>query len=107
MKSKKAFYAYSSNSDDLLEDIREAVKLINDSQDIEITTWEKLSIGGKYIIDGILSAIERCDLFICDLTYLNFNVLYELGYAISKKKKYGLLLTHLMIMRLQIIKALV
>ncbi|WP_240515287.1 MULTISPECIES: nucleotide-binding protein [Bacillus cereus group] len=87
MKSKKAFYAYSSNSDDLLEDIREAVKLINDSQDIEITTWEKLSIGGKYIIDGILSAIERCDLFICDLTYLNFNVLYELGYAISKKKK--------------------
>ncbi|EOO70281.1 hypothetical protein IIC_04723 [Bacillus cereus VD021] len=87
MKSKKAFYAYSSGRADLLEDIRGAVKLINDSQNIKITTWENLPIGGKYIIDGILSAIEECDLFICDLTYLNFNVLYELGYAISKQKK--------------------
>ncbi|MED2492295.1 hypothetical protein P4120_30630 [Bacillus thuringiensis] len=87
MKSKKAFYAYSSGRDDLLEDIREGVKLINDSQNIKISTWEDLTIGGKYIIKGILDAIEKCDLFICDLTYLNFNVLYELGYAISRQKK--------------------
>ncbi|EEM37569.1 hypothetical protein P9Y62_07565 [Bacillus thuringiensis] len=87
MKSKKDFYAYSSGREDLLEDIRGAVKIINDSQNIKIITWEDLSISGKYIIDGILNAIEKCDLFICDLTYLNFNVLYELGYAIAKQKK--------------------
>lgn len=69
-----------------MEDIRLAVKQINESKNIEITTWEDLAIGGKYIIKGILDAIDRCDLFICDLTYLNFNVLYELGYAISKQK---------------------
>ena len=39
---------------------------------------------------NILKAIEQCDLFMCDLTYLNPNVLYELGYAIAKEKKYGL-----------------
>lgn len=87
LRIKKAFYAYSCYKEDLLEDIRLAVKQINESKNIEITTWEDLAIGGKYIIKGILDAIDRCDLFICDLTYLNFNVLYELGYAISKQKK--------------------
>ncbi|ALC87378.1 hypothetical protein AM499_17330 [Bacillus sp. FJAT-22090] len=83
----KAFYAYPGLKTDLTEDIHDAVRLINESKIISITTWEDLSIGGRYIIDGILDAIDRCDLFICDLTYLNFNVLYELGYAISKEKK--------------------
>uniref|UniRef100_UPI002ABDB9B1 P-loop ATPase, Sll1717 family n=1 Tax=Priestia megaterium TaxID=1404 RepID=UPI002ABDB9B1 len=87
VKNKKAFYAYASNGKDLLEDIHEAVKIINDSKGITITTWEDLAISGKSIIKGILRAIDECDLFICDLTYLNFNVLYELGYAISKEKK--------------------
>ncbi len=85
---KKAFYAYSSQKRDLLEDIRNAVRTINDeSSEISITTWEDFSISGKFIIDDILKAINDCDLFMCDLTYLNYNVLYELGYAISKKKR--------------------
>ena len=84
---KKAFYAYAGHKKDLLEDINEAVKKINESKQLTITTWENLSISGRYIIDGIHKSIEECDLFICDLTYLNFNVLYELGYAISKEKK--------------------
>ena len=87
MKNKKAFYAYPSHKKDLLEDIHEAVKTINNSKKIAITTWEDLAISGKNIISGILKSIDECDLFICDLTYLNFNVLYELGYAISKEKK--------------------
>lgn len=87
MTKTKAFYAYSSHRGDLLEDIRNAVKVINKSGTIAVTTWEDLEIGGKFIIDGILEAIDKCDLFICDLTFLNFNVLYELGYAISKEKK--------------------
>lgn len=87
MSNLKAFYAYPSHKADLVEDIRDAVKIIEKSQSITITTWENLAIGGRYIIKGILESIAECDLFICDLTYLNFNVLYELGYAISKEKK--------------------
>lgn len=87
MSLVKAFYAYSSQKDDLKEDIRNAVKIINDSNNVKISTWEDLAIGGKSIIAGILDAINACDLFICDLTYINYNVLYELGYAISKQKK--------------------
>lgn len=51
----KAFYAYSSHKPDLLEDIKGAVNLINESQSIAITTWEDLAIGGKYIINGIFN----------------------------------------------------
>lgn len=84
---KKAFYAYSSQREDLLEDINSAVKRINDSGLISLTTWQDFPIGGERIIDNILEAIKDCDLFICDLTYLNSNVLYELGFAIANEKK--------------------
>ncbi|MFF3926272.1 P-loop ATPase, Sll1717 family [Paenibacillus lactis] len=85
---EKAFYAYSSQKPDLLEDIRTAVKEINKTTpEISISTWEDYSISGRYIIEGILKGIESCDLFMCDLTYLNYNVLYELGYAIGLGKK--------------------
>lgn len=87
MNTKKAFYAYASQNQDVLEDIRNAVSNINLSKSIKITTWEDLPISGTYINKGIFNAIDKCDLFICDLTSLNFNVLYELGYAIAKGKQ--------------------
>ncbi|MCM3715869.1 nucleotide-binding protein [Alkalihalobacillus oceani] len=87
MANPKAFFAYSSQIPAVLEDIRSAVKLINDSKQISITTWEDFSIGGQPIINKILKAIRECDLFICDLTDLNSNVLYEFGYAIAHNKK--------------------
>lgn len=87
MSVKKAFYAYSSQKRDLVEDIKIAVNKINENKSVNITTWEELSVGGKFIPKEILRSIDECDLFICDLTYLNYNVLYELGYAISKGKK--------------------
>ncbi|WP_368774897.1 hypothetical protein [Bacillus aerius] len=87
MSIPKAFYAYPSHRADLLQNIREAIKDINKAGSIRITSWEDFCISGKPIIQNILKAIEQCDIFMCDLTYLNSNVLYELGYAIAKEKK--------------------
>ncbi|MEH6960812.1 hypothetical protein, partial [Bacillus altitudinis] len=87
MSIPKAFYAYPSHRADLLQNIREAIKDINKAGSIRITSWEDFGISGKPIIQNILKAIEQCDIFMCDLTYLNSNVLYELGYAIAKEKK--------------------
>jgi len=53
LAKKKAFYAYAGNQKNLLEDINEAVKTINNSGEVVITTWKDLLISGKYIIDGI------------------------------------------------------
>lgn len=84
---KKAFYAYSSSDPKISEYIRQSIKLINSTNLITISSWEDFSVAGNIIIEKILDAIDNCDLFICDLTDLNQNVLYELGYAIAKKKK--------------------
>lgn len=86
MTHKKAFYAYSSDIV-IAENIRKSISLINEKEIILISSWEDFSIAGKPIIDQILKAIDSCDLFMCDITDLNDNVLFELGYAIAQNKK--------------------
>ncbi|MGG0667432.1 hypothetical protein ABE073_02780 [Lederbergia citrisecunda] len=87
MRVKKAFYAYASQEKDVLQDIRSTIEAINQTNTVNITSWENLNIHGQFIYGKILEAIDKCDLFMCDLTTLNYNVLYELGYAIAKEKK--------------------
>jgi hypothetical protein len=40
----------------------------------------------------VLRAIDQSDVFVCDITYFNHNVLFELGYAVGKNKKILILL---------------
>jgi hypothetical protein len=54
---------------------------------IVIKSWRELRIAGKTIITEICKSIDESDLFLADLTYLNPNVLFELGYAIAKNKR--------------------
>jgi hypothetical protein len=55
-------------------------------------TWEGLSVGGKLVIEQILRAIDSNQLLIADLTELNPNVLFELGYGVAQNKRIWLLL---------------
>jgi hypothetical protein len=57
----------------------------------DFQTWRETDIAGQFITTQILSQIERGDGFVADIIELNFNVTYEIGYAIGKRKK--LLLT--------------
>ena len=52
-----------------------------------IVTWERPDLGGNQLISPILEAIKKCEIFIADITILNFNVTYELGYAIGLGKR--------------------
>ncbi|MFC5528126.1 P-loop ATPase, Sll1717 family [Cohnella yongneupensis] len=81
------FYAYPSHPSDLNETVKTFIEKVNSSGIVKITSWKDLQINGTFIIDNILEAIDSADLFICDLTYLNNNVLFELGFAIAKNKK--------------------
>lgn len=85
------FVAYPSDPPSLVETIEESIKLIANSKTVEISSWKTTAIGGRFIITAICEAIDQADLFICDLTYLNHNVLFELGYAIAKDKRVWLL----------------
>lgn len=88
MAETTAFFAYPYAPPDLAETIREAVKRINQVEPrIKVTAWEDLNVTGSLVIDGILAAIGERDIFLCDLTYLNPNVLFELGFAIARRKR--------------------
>lgn len=85
---KTGFFAYPSEPLYIGETIEDAIDKINISHKgiTEIKSWKSLQISGKLIISSVLKAIDNCDFFCADLTGLNDNVLFELGYAITKKK---------------------
>jgi hypothetical protein len=86
MSTAKCFFAYSANPVDLVETIENSIERMNSVDYVHVQSWKELGGAGKVIINEVCNAIDDCDLFICDLTQMSQNVLFELGYAISKKK---------------------
>lgn len=91
--NKEIFFAYDSKSSDNKDAIKYGITEFNKHQKSYFAkTWEDLHVGGKILNSTVLSAIDDCEIFACDLSYLNHNVLFELGYAIGKGKKLLILL---------------
>ena len=88
----KAFFAYPTRTPTLKEAIHGAVPELNEKGQVNIRTWEQCNIGGKFVIDTICNAIDEAELFLADLTGLNANVMFELGYAIACGKRIWLIL---------------
>lgn len=86
------FFAYPSEPLDLAETIEKAIEEIKHGRTVVINGWKSTSVSGKFIMLTICEAIAQRDIFVCDLTNLNHNVLFELGYAIAKKKRIWILL---------------
>ncbi len=87
----RAFFAYPSHRQSLQEAIRFAIPKLNASGLINIKAWEEYATGGKLIINTICQAIDGSKLFFADLTGLNHNVMFELGYAIARDKRIWLI----------------
>ncbi|MGA7158793.1 MAG: hypothetical protein WBY53_18250 [Acidobacteriaceae bacterium] len=83
----KCFVAYTSQIPGGGDAIEHAIELLNASDQVTVKGWKSLSIGGSLIIDTICNEIRQCDLFIADVTTLNANVLFELGFAIALGKR--------------------
>jgi hypothetical protein len=80
------FFAYASNPSSVGEIIESAVKKINSFSE-KIKSWKEVNVVGSFIIAGIQKAIDEREVFVADITTLNFNVTYEVGYAIGRGKK--------------------
>ena len=88
MSTKNIFFAYENNRYENVDAIKKAANELNKSnKKCKVIRWEDLSVSGKIVSSDILNQIKKCDKFACDLTYLNHNVLFELGYAIAQQKK--------------------
>ncbi|MGD0863045.1 MAG: hypothetical protein ABSA21_09845 [Candidatus Limnocylindrales bacterium] len=69
------------------ETISRAAAAIALSGDALPITWQDLADAGHLIIDEILSTIDTSSLSVFDVTSLNQNVLFELGYAIGSRSR--------------------
>ena len=87
----KAFFAYPSGGDTLKEAIQDAIPKLNKSGLVNIKSWEECNPSGNFIIKTIRQAIDESELFFADLTGLNHNVMFELGYAIAHNKRIWLI----------------
>jgi hypothetical protein len=88
------FYAYPDGYLLVGPTIEAGVSDYNErSNDTTISTWKEADVAGRFIASQVLAEISESDFFVADISYLNFNVTFELGYAIGRGKP--ILLTRL------------
>lgn len=88
----EAFYAYPSDPKILGDTIESAVKQASSKFALSgVYTWRSADVAGAFVSDRILEAINAKQYFVADVSRLNFNVTFEVGYAIGRSK--NLLLT--------------
>jgi hypothetical protein len=88
MAKKVIFFAYENGHQENRDAISRATQDYNTHQGTyEVVLWEDLKKSGNVIGSKIFDAIKKCEVFACDLTYLNHNVFFELGYAVACNKK--------------------
>ena len=84
----KGFIAYSSRAQLVVNTITAALTSFREKYDEpEFLSWEENDIAGKFIRTGVLGRVSESDVLIADISVLNFNVTYEIGFAIAQKKR--------------------
>ncbi len=87
MSLPTCFFAYPSKPDSLAETVELAINQINGASTAKVISWKDIAVGGKLVIMEICKTINDCDVFLCDLTHLNHNVLFEFGFALALGKR--------------------
>jgi hypothetical protein len=90
-KPPRAYFAYPSQPSAQSEAIKTAATEINKTYVASVRTWEEMSVTGKNIMREICREIDGALIFCADLTGLNPNVLFELGYAIARDRRIWLI----------------
>lgn len=87
-KKDGLFFAYPSKPEVSAEAIQSAIKLIakNVNLDIGLINWQDLPIEGNIIFCEICEAIRKSTCVVLNTTYVNFNIMFEYGYAIGANK---------------------
>jgi hypothetical protein len=84
----KIFFAYPSNLAEVTQAINGAGRLVAErGNDVFLHLWIENDIAGRPLTDPIFQEIQRCDVLFADVTALNFNVTFEVGYAIGLGKR--------------------
>ena len=83
-----AFVAYPSRDPDLAKSIVQGVAKANRKlNDLRYEPWEFNDISGNPLISPIINGIATSLFVVADITYLNPNVVYEIGFAIGRGRR--------------------
>lgn len=81
-----AFFAFPAEPPIVRLTIEEVVPRLGAENQITVVPWPRLNIIGLKIDNLIRDRISALDFLAADITYPNFNVYYEIGYAIGRGK---------------------
>jgi hypothetical protein len=87
-KQIKVFIAYPASPALIGEAIEAAAQHCRlHAGDREVTTWRRPDASGTDVITPIIQSIRESDIIAADVTTPNFNVVYELAFAIGLGKR--------------------
>jgi hypothetical protein len=82
------FVAYSSRDKDLADIVMDAVRRANALPlPVLYEPWQFNDVPGNPLVSPILEKIQDSPFAIADITYLNPNVVYEIGFTIGRNKR--------------------
>lgn len=88
MSLLNGFIAYPSNPSEIGQVIETASTTVQQNNaDIKLHTWKAMDIVGHFISEEVINSLDNADFIIAEISFLNFNVTYEIGYAIGKSKR--------------------
>ena len=85
MSEVSVFFAFPDKPPRVGETIETAAR--NGVERTSVETWEETDIIGRFIGFEVLNKIDAHLCMGADVTYLNFNVTYEVGYAIGRRRR--------------------
>ncbi|UWR33749.1 nucleoside 2-deoxyribosyltransferase [Sulfitobacter sp. W027] len=86
--SSEVFVAYASTPPEVRRKIEEGCEIASKFNDRpQFKTWAQNDIVGLDLVQPIIEGIEAAPYVVADITSLNVNVVYEIGYAIGLGKR--------------------
>ena len=82
-----AFIAFPDRPAELGATLDAACNQSEDSNLVILHSWRENDVPGRFIAEPILQRIDESDFLVADITRLNFNVTFEIGYAIGKGRR--------------------
>ena len=84
----RGFVAYPSQPPQIGQTISATINHLRaENRAADLSTWEENDIAGRFISEPILEEIDDGQVLVADITRLNFNVVFEVGYAIGRRKR--------------------
>jgi hypothetical protein len=79
-----ALFLYPNEPELIAKTIEESIRVIRkDHPELNVRSWKDLGIGGQIIFCRICQSLRFSRVAVTDVTHLNFNVLFEIGYALG------------------------